>query len=77
MVLQRSISLLGESIKSKVKQTLDHLEERPVITDYWRVGQQTSKKISPIKLSVKNTDIVYQILRKAKRLKDIDGYKTV
>ena len=53
------------------------MEERPVITDYWRVGQQASKKISPIKLSVKNTDIVYQILRKAKRLKDIDGYKAV
>ena len=40
------------------------------------IGESVSK-IRPIKFSVKNTDNVYQILRKAKRLKDIDGYKTV
>ena len=30
----------GESVTSKVRQTLDHFEEKPVITDYWRIGQQ-------------------------------------
>ena len=69
----------GECITTKVSTILEQLEEKPKITGCRRIGQRVTgeSKKRPIIFSVKSTDIVYQILRKAKRLKDIEGFKTV
>ena len=69
----------GECVTTKVSTILEQLEEKPRITGCRRIGKlvtgATTKR--PIMFSVKSTDVVYQILRKAKRLKDIEGFKTV
>ena len=69
----------SECVTTKVVGILEQLEEKPRITGCRRIGQRvlgvSTKR--PIIFSVKSTDIVYQILKKAKRLKDIEGFKTV
>ena len=64
-------------MESKVSEILDMLGKKLKLIDCRRIGQHHRDKQRPIRFKVKNSDIVYQILRKAKRLKDIDGYKTV
>jgi len=66
-----------ECTTSKVKGILEKLEEKPHIRDCRRIGQRATGAVRPIKFSVKSSDIVYQLLRKANRLKDIEGYKSV
>ena len=68
-----------ECVTTKVSGILEQLDEKPRITGCRRIGQRATGegKKRPIIFSVKSTDIVYQILRKSKRLKDIEGYKTV
>ena len=69
----------GECPTSKVSKILEQLEEKPPISRCRRIGQRGAdlKSKRPIIFSVQSTDVVYQILRKAKRLKDIEGLKTV
>ena len=67
----------GENVKSKVTEILGKLEEKPQILDSKRIGQRAAGTTRPIKFSVKSCATVFQILRKAKRLKDIDGCKTI
>ena len=67
----------GEHPASKVAGILEQLEEKPLITGCRRIGQRVTGSTRPLIFSVKSTDIVYQILKKAKRLKDIDGFRTV
>ena len=64
----------GECPANKVAGILEQLEEKPGCR---RIGQRVTGATRPLIFSVKSTDIVYQILRKAKRLKDIDGFRTV
>ena len=66
-----------ENLDAKVNVLLDHLEEKPLVMNCCRLGNATSTRVRPIKFSVKSSDIVYQILNKAKKLKDIDGYHAV
>ena len=66
-----------ENVDSKVAALLDQLEEKPQFMDCRRIGQRSSGSLRPIRFRVNSSDIVYQLLRKAKRLKDIDGYKTI
>ena len=70
----------GESVKSKLSDLLDieQLDEEPEILDSTRIGQHEAGSTSrPIKFRVKSSETAFQILRKAKRLKDIDGCKTI
>ena len=67
----------SESPAAKVTEILEQLEEKTCILDCKRIGQRATGTNRPIIFTVKSTDIVYQILRKAKRLKDKDGFKTV
>ena len=67
----------GENAKCKVIEILGKLDEKPQILDSKRIGQRASGTTRPIKFSVKSCATVFQILRKAKRLKDIDGCKTI
>ena len=66
-----------ENVESNVSEILDLLEEKPKVIDCRRIGHVHPGKPRPIRFKVRNSNIVYQILRKAKRLKDIEGYKTV
>ena len=69
----------SECVTTKVSRILEQLDEKPRITGCRRIGQRATGESTkrPIIFSVKSTDIVYQILRKSKRLKDIEDYKTV
>ena len=72
----------GESVDCKVRNVLDQLEEKPVIVSCSRIGQSNSdSEINlikrPIRLRLKSSDMVHQLLTKAKMLKDIDGFKSV
>ena len=67
----------GECATAKVAKILDHLEEKPKFQQCRRIGQQRDNAVRPIKFSVRSTDIVNQILSKAKRLREVEGYKTV
>ena len=67
----------GECPTTKVSKILEQLEEKPRITGCRRLGQRGADLKRPIIFSVQSSDVVYQILRKAKRLKDIEGLKTV
>ena len=67
----------NEKIESKVLDLLEHLDEKPKILACCRIGQQKSGFARPIRFRVQNSATVYQILRKAKKLKDVDGYKAI
>ena len=69
----------GVCVKSKVTELLDQLDEKPQILDSIRVGQSAvgATRPRPIKFRVRSSETVYQILGKAKRLKDIDGCKAI
>ena len=62
----------GECAETKITEILGQLEEKPQIKNCRRIGQPTTGAVRPIIFSVKNSDIVYQILRKAKGLRDIE-----
>ena len=66
-----------ECTTSKVTKVLEELDEKPQISKCRRIGQKTIGSVRPVIFTVRNSDIVYQILRKAKGLRDIEGYKTV
>ena len=66
-----------ENVESKVSEILDMFEEKPKVIDCRRIGQHYPDKPRPIRFKVKNWDIMYQILRKAKHLKDIEGYNKI
>ena len=67
----------GESVKSKVSDLLEQLDEKPLILDSTRIGQRKAGSTRPIKFRVKSSETAFQLLRKAKRLKDIDGCKAI
>jgi hypothetical protein len=62
---------------TKLCKILEQLEEKPLITGHRRIGQRGADLKRPIIFSVQSVNVVHQILRKAKRLKDIKGLKTV
>ena len=69
----------GENVDSKVKPLLETLQERPHTTDCSRIGQNKLGMPRPIQFNfkVKRSDSVHQILRKAKQLKDTEGYRSL
>ena len=67
----------GESLDTKVKEILAEIDEKPRVQDVCRLGQVSEGKCRPIKLSLSSPDHVSEVLRKAKRLRDVDGYKSI
>ena len=67
----------GESVNSVVNQILEQLEEKPQIKQCRRIGLKRTGAVRPIIFSVRSTDVVHQILKKAKRLRTTDEYKTI
>ena len=68
-----------EKVDFKVKVLLDKLEldEKPRIADCRRIGQNKPGMPRPIRFKVTSSDTVYQILRRAKLLKNAEGYERV
>lgn len=68
----------GECLDKKVVKLLENLDEKPRVTDCVRIGRSAAgDKVRPIRFSVRNSEQVHNILRKAKLLKDVEGYKSV
>ncbi len=63
-----------EKLDSKVTVLLEKLAEKPQIMDVCTFGQIKPDSARPIRFRVKNSAIVHGILRKAKQLKDLEGY---
>ena len=69
----------GESVQTKISELLEQLDEKPKIMDSKWIGKYAagSTPTRPVKFRVNSSEIVFQILKKAKRLKDIDGFKNI
>ena len=67
----------GENLDSKVKLMLHKLDEKPRVADCGRIGQSKPGVPRPIRFKVSSSETVYQILRKAKMLKDTEGFSRV
>ena len=67
----------GEQLQDKVCQILSEIEEKPLIRDCCRVGFKKENNKRPIKFSLSSSDMVSQILRKAKILRTKEGYRHV
>ena len=66
-----------ETVDNKVKLLLEKLEEKPHTANCCRIGQSKPGISRPIRFKVQSSDSVYQILRKAKQLRDTEGYERV
>ena len=62
---------------SVVAKVMEQLNEKPQVKQCRRIGKPNTGATRPIIFSVRSSDIVHQILKKAKKLRDTEGYKTV
>ena len=67
----------GEVLQEKASEILLEVGEKPDIKDCCRVGQKKEDAPRPLKLCLSNSDIVQQVLRKARLLRTKEGYKSV
>ncbi len=63
----------NEMLESRVIQVLDNLDEKPKISNCCRLGTVKSGTVRPIRFTLNSTDSAYQILKKSRKLKEIDG----
>ena len=68
-----------EKLEEKVETILLEFGEKPLVRDCVRVGfKKSGDNLSrPIKITLKNSDHVAQVLRNARKLHTKEGYKTV
>ncbi len=69
--------LSDENLEEEVGKVLSEIEEKPVIRDCCRVGFKKEGSKRPVKFSLSSSDMVNQILRKAKMLRTKEGYSHV
>ena len=67
----------GEDLQDKVSEVLAEIEEKPLIRDCCRVAFNKENGKRPIKFSLSSSDMVNQILRKAKSLRTKEGYRHI
>ena len=67
----------SESVDSKVADLLERLEEKPKVTACRRIGKSKPDTVRPISFRVQSSSTVALILQKAKKLREIDGYKSI
>ena len=67
----------NEVLPERVSDILLEIGEKPVVRDSCRVGIKKSSTIRPIKFTLSSSDVVSQVLRKAKLLRSKDGFKSV
>ena len=67
----------NEVVSAKVEEVLAEIDEKPIIKDCCRVGNIREESIRPVKFSLSSTDMVQQVLRKARRLRLKEQYQSV
>jgi hypothetical protein len=65
----------GEELKKKVSAVLGQLDEKPHMSACSRVGKEGSDK--PVKITLRSSAAVRQILAKSGRLSKVDGLKKI
>ena len=68
-----------EVLQDSVEKILGEIDEKPLVRDCVRVGVKKTgaTQARPVKFSLSNSDHVAQVLRSARRLRTIEGYKSV
>ena len=56
---------------------LENLDEKPRIVKCSRVGKEEPEKVRPVLFSLQTSDLTWQILKKSRMLKEVDGYSDV
>lgn len=67
----------GEVVEQKVLDILAHLDEKPRIIECYRVGRPQQGAARPVRFTLSSSDLAHQILRKAAKLKSVDGYNYI
>ncbi len=67
----------GEVLVEEVIRVLSEIEEKPAIRDCCRVGVKRTSAPRPIKFTLSSSDMVNQVLRKAKQLRTKEGYRII
>lgn len=65
-----------EVLECEVNKILEHLNEKPRISSCCRVGITTTDRVRPVRFTLSSSDLVQQILKKSKLLKDVVGLNT-
>ena len=69
-----------EVLEDRVLEVLEHVDEKPRIVSCCRMGRNVSDggpAVKPIKLTLSGSDHVRQVLSKARRLREVEGYDSV
>ena len=68
-----------ELVSSKVEEVLAEIDEKPIIIikDCCRIGSVKEESIRPVKFTLSSSDMVQQVLRKARQLRLKYQYKSV
>ena len=67
----------NENLEIKVQAVLENLDEKPRIVKCSRVGKEEPEKVRPVLFSLQTSDLTWQILKKSRMLKEVDGYSDV
>lgn len=67
----------GEVLSEKSSEIFLEIGEKPAVKDSCRIGVKRGEAPRPVKLSMSSSDVVQQILRKARLLREKKGYSTV
>ena len=67
----------GENLEGEVSKVLTEIEEKPMVRDCCRVGIKRVGSKRPVKFSLSSSDMVNQILSKAKLLRTKPGYRHI
>ncbi len=70
----------GENLEERVLEVLEHLDEKPRLVSFCRMGKAVADggpTVKPIKFTLAGRDHVRQILAKSRKLKEVEGYSAV
>ena len=67
----------GEILEEKASKIFQEVGEKPMVKDCCRIGKKKGEMPRPVKLCLRSSDIVQQVLRKARLLREKVGYSTV
>ena len=82
-VRSRNVMIYGleesseENLEGEINKVLTEIEEKPMIKDCCRVGFRKVGSKRPVKFSLSSSDMVNQILGKAKLLRTKPGYRHI
>ena len=77
LIIYGAEEVSNEDVEGKVGEILSHLREKPHVVQCSRIGTAKAGCRRPIKVVLRGSDHVKQILRKAEDLKDIDACRNV